>query len=413
MGLSRRRVLALGAVGAVAATGAGDGGPARVRREITSPEAAADVTIFAAAMAAMRVLPDADPRSLTSLARLHAEHAPHASAAFLPWHRAFLAGFEGIARGLTGAPDFALPYWDWTTGPRVPGVFFERLSFGVRAVGRDASADRSFVGPAVLRALLDVRDAALFLGQPDGGYGLLEQGPHNYIHGFIGGTMGTLLSPLDPIFWSHHAFLDRVWTQWSAKPISTVEEEPGYDGVMVRPATLTFPGAERRHGGARLVFGFSEAVDGGVHVYVNGAFAGSVAFFTHTGHTGMGDMPYRLPVTSNGPITATFRPVNGAALPPVSARLVPVRTQRTPSSSRMDAARTLKATMALTSLWVRYAPSSGFTGSRTEATITSAAEPSARVAGTRVHQPISSNPAQVRPSATGPIQRSARRVPET
>jgi len=138
--------------------------------------------------------------------------------------------------------------------------------------------------------------------------------------------MGTLLSPFDPIFWSHHAFLDRVWTQWSAKPISTVEEEQGYDGVMVRPATLTFPEAGRTHGGARLVFGFREPVGGGgVHVYVNGAFVGSVAFFTHAGHTGTGDMPYRLPVISNGPITATFRPVGGAALPPVSARLVPVR----------------------------------------------------------------------------------------
>jgi tyrosinase-like protein len=331
MGLSRRRVLALGAASAVAAvvsTQAGDGGPARIRREITSARAAGDVAIFAAAVAAMRSLPDADPRSLTSLARWHAEHAPHASAAFLPWHRAFLAGFESIARGLTGAPDFALPYWDWTSRPRVPDVFFDRLSYGVRAVAMGATADRSFVGPAVLTALLDVRDAALFQGQPEG-YGLLEQGPHNYIHGFIGGTMGTLLSPLDPLFWSHHAFLDRLWTQWSAKPMSTVEEDQGYDGVPVRPATLTFPGAERRHGGARLVFGFREPVGGGgVHVYVNGAFVGSVAFFTHVGHTGMADMPYRLPVTVNGPVAATFRPVSGAEIPPVSARLVPVRESK-------------------------------------------------------------------------------------
>jgi hypothetical protein len=49
------------------------------------------------------------------------------------------------------------------------------------------------------------------------GYGLVEQGPHNYIHGFVGGAMSGLNSPLDPVFWLHHSRVDQLWRDWSAR----------------------------------------------------------------------------------------------------------------------------------------------------------------------------------------------------
>jgi len=43
---------------------------------------------------------------------------------------------------------------------------------------------------------------------------LLESSPHNQVHTGIGGLMGEFLSPFDPIFWLHHANIDRLWADW-------------------------------------------------------------------------------------------------------------------------------------------------------------------------------------------------------
>jgi tyrosinase len=42
---------------------------------------------------------------------------------------------------------------------------------------------------------------------------------HNKIHVWVGGTMGPMTSPNDPIFYLHHCNVDRLWAQWqSANP---------------------------------------------------------------------------------------------------------------------------------------------------------------------------------------------------
>ncbi|WP_395292221.1 tyrosinase family protein [Kitasatospora hibisci] len=49
-------------------------------------------------------------------------------------------------------------------------------------------------------------------------FGDLEDVPHNQVHGGVGGWMGRVEgSPRDPIFWLHHANLDRLWTGWLDK----------------------------------------------------------------------------------------------------------------------------------------------------------------------------------------------------
>jgi tyrosinase len=37
---------------------------------------------------------------------------------------------------------------------------------------------------------------------------------HNSVHLAVGGDMKTSASPADPIFWLHHANVDRLWTEW-------------------------------------------------------------------------------------------------------------------------------------------------------------------------------------------------------
>ena len=46
----------------------------------------------------------------------------------------------------------------------------------------------------------------------------LEREPHNRGHGWIGGDMGNpMISPNDPIFWMHHAQIDRIWSVWQTR----------------------------------------------------------------------------------------------------------------------------------------------------------------------------------------------------
>jgi tyrosinase len=45
--------------------------------------------------------------------------------------------------------------------------------------------------------------------------GTLESGPHDNVHSASGGYMGAFLSPVDPLFWLHHANLDRIWWLWA------------------------------------------------------------------------------------------------------------------------------------------------------------------------------------------------------
>lgn len=68
-----------------------------------------------------------------------------------------------------------------------------------------------------------VATAPTHLGPGKGGRGLLENMPHGGIHNWVGGTapngspgfMATLrYAPRDPIFWLHHANLDRLWKRW-------------------------------------------------------------------------------------------------------------------------------------------------------------------------------------------------------
>ena len=51
--------------------------------------------------------------------------------------------------------------------------------------------------------------------EPAGSH-VLESTPHNLLHNGVGGMMGDFLSPIDPIFYLHHANIDRIWDVWIA-----------------------------------------------------------------------------------------------------------------------------------------------------------------------------------------------------
>ena len=197
----------------------------RIRSEINS--LAADdrnLQTYRAAVTAMQALPASDPRSWQAQATIHLEHCPHGNWYFLPWHRAYLHRFEEICRELTGNDDFALPYWNWTENPRLPAAVWGNnnpLFHANRFATQQSTARPEMVGPDIINEVLAETNFELFASQPAAGqrdiseYGLLEGSPHNHIHGLVGGDMQTFMSPLDPVFWMHHANIDRIWARWN------------------------------------------------------------------------------------------------------------------------------------------------------------------------------------------------------
>lgn len=191
------------------------------------------------AVAAMKALPLSDGRNWSKQAEIHNNKCPHQNWWFLPWHRAYLANFEAICRKLTGNNDFALPYWNWTTSPSIPAPFWgggNPLLNTTRVATQTSVANVGNVGAAKITEILGQTNFSLFASaaattqRQRTAYGMLEATPHNYIHGFVGGEMGTFRSPLDPIFWCHHNMIECLWVHWNLDMGNANTSDPAWSG---------------------------------------------------------------------------------------------------------------------------------------------------------------------------------------
>jgi tyrosinase len=197
-----------------------------------------DLAAMRRAVAAMKRLPQSDARNWIRFADIHRNFCPHANWYFLPWHRAYIRAFERICQELSGKRDFALPYWNWTADRQFPAAFAagDRDSnplFHPRpGVASGLRLTDDMVGPAVMSAIMSSPDFEAFgstrpRGQNSaatswqrraGAATALEFNPHNGVHQAIGGNMSVIaLSARDPIFFVHHANVDRLWSAWNRR----------------------------------------------------------------------------------------------------------------------------------------------------------------------------------------------------
>ena len=261
-------------------------GGLRVRRNISTMAANdPDLQALRYAIGQMR----ATTGSLSWLTQRQVHAAPwghHNSWRFLPWHRFQLYYLERIIAKVSGKADFAYPYWNWDDD-RAPAVFFQRRSplydatrtinwtskisdyigfeWSSGVAGRDfwARTDNEFG---------DFFGSPNPSGEPGMGYaGSGEQYGHNLVHLFCGGRMRNLVdSPLDPIFWSHHANLDRQWAiwtevhgarnfpgEWGAEPCTGYVDDDGYlasartasESIDTRPLGYTYDDVKLAYAG--------------------------------------------------------------------------------------------------------------------------------------------------------------------
>ena len=160
----------------------------------------------------------------------------HGSFFFLSWHRMYLYYFEKILGAASGNPNFALPYWNYTypspDNRKLPAAFRDHDSSNPLYV-QERNLDVNERKPLPCTAVDpgSALKATKFIGIVSdsgfgGGYipepmhfagrtGKLERTPHNVVHGLVGGLMGDVdLAARDPIFWLHHANIDRLWDIW-------------------------------------------------------------------------------------------------------------------------------------------------------------------------------------------------------
>jgi hypothetical protein len=182
------------------------------------------------ALAAMYALPAADPNSFATLASFHGgppiAYCSHGSPGFFTWHRAYLMAFENALRVL--GCQVNLPYWDWSSSPSTGVPPACRLSTYVNRAGAVA-ANPLFSGPrpgggqtnrrpdidtTAFDDLAVTAQAAMAAGTFASFQNQIN-GVHGSVHVRTGGDMGGVpTAGYDPIFYLHHANVDRLWASW-------------------------------------------------------------------------------------------------------------------------------------------------------------------------------------------------------
>jgi tyrosinase len=198
-----------------------------------------------------------DDRGYGYYAGLHGLPLPiscsHGTSLFLPWHRAYLYFFErALTDALRRARDdqtgsVSLPWWDWTS----PDSHATGLPPGYLR-DEDGTDNPLAAGPVTLndsdlQRVRDVLPGSITEGDnpvtvrdpdvPDelprqqtvlralrsttfGGFSTIVEGIHNGVHGWVGGAMSAVpIAAFDPIFWAHHAMVDRLWYLWQLSPL--------------------------------------------------------------------------------------------------------------------------------------------------------------------------------------------------
>jgi tyrosinase len=166
--------------------------------------------------------------TLGKLVDIHgdASHQMHGTLRFLPWHRIYLLIFEQALRSIH--PDVSIPYWDWTqpTEQSFPS-WLASVTPTVVTPTRTIAVTRSPQSPASL-AMIASNTPTIMADSTFSNFTFQLEGiVHNAVHGWVGGSMGSIpTAPADPIFWMHHCNIDRLWWQWQNTPQGTGKNPP-------------------------------------------------------------------------------------------------------------------------------------------------------------------------------------------
>ncbi|MCS3533076.1 tyrosinase family protein [Chryseobacterium sp. JUb7] len=220
------------------------------------------------------------------------DQCQHGTWFFPPWHRGYLAALENILRNIisqecNGPDTWALPYWNYLNQSQVfaenkippaftlsdlpdgsPNPLYVPERYGPNGdknimvivapnTTEDPSAndecqwDTIFSEPTLESTGTGNLNGYFYGGEEtgfmhsNGGFGDLESNPHNFVHVMVGGfngqpwtgdgsdaIEGLMADPgiagLDPIFYLHHANVDRMWAAWNVTGKNANSQNPNW-----------------------------------------------------------------------------------------------------------------------------------------------------------------------------------------
>ena len=172
---------------------------------------------------------------------------------FLSWHRAYLYGFEKAMQHHYA--DITLPYWNWSGPATIHANALPAVSTDAALV--DGSPNPLYAGPIYFHEAdgsLINRQTVRGSGPRGPSFSRLKaevdnaftekeflpfqgeiNGPHGGLHVRVGGDMGDFdFAGYDPIFWIHHANVDRHWARW----------QRSHDGAVVPRLDHSLPSVD-------------------------------------------------------------------------------------------------------------------------------------------------------------------------
>lgn len=200
-----------------------------VRRDVTQlgdfPD---DLARFREAVAALKGKMIGGRSGWDRNADLHGEYCTsetkdiHGTWWFLPWHRAYLHATERNLQQALGDAQVALPYWHWPRTAKVPDIYRAKPLNHERDPYIDLQPflmDLTGMGAPSFRGRVE---SNFIVERGFGGYSRssdlassIEGVPHGALHIMIGQDMSQLArAAYDPIFFAHHANIDRLWEVW-------------------------------------------------------------------------------------------------------------------------------------------------------------------------------------------------------
>lgn len=134
---------------------------------------------------------------------------------FLPWHRVFLLKVEQMGQAID--PLFFIPYWKWTSERMVPPWLATFKPTVKVPVTPDITVVRNPPRPGLSLPTATFINNNVMTATTFTNFTFAIDAPHGQVHNWCNGTMSNInFSPVDPLFWLHHAEIDRLWSVWQA-----------------------------------------------------------------------------------------------------------------------------------------------------------------------------------------------------
>lgn len=129
---------------------------------------------------------------------------------FFAWHRRQLFELEQAMQNIN--PFISIPFWNSSVDQSINSPLWAFNFMG--QFNDDWNLQRTLGQNDMLPMPFEVQQAQSqtdFFLYSD----LVERGPvHHGAHRWVGGVMNATVSPRDPVFYLHHAWIDKLWKEW-------------------------------------------------------------------------------------------------------------------------------------------------------------------------------------------------------